>query len=102
MNSPTRDSLARRLIGGALFLALIVVSMVVFLGVFAPKRPPERLPPYDGYDKAAMDAAMSPEAVGREFDGILGLGSRFLGHGSGGDGGSGVPPENRGPTHAAT
>jgi hypothetical protein len=79
MNPDRRTVLLRTLAGSALFLALSAAVVLVFLRLFAPEPPPPRTPPFDAYDKAPMDAAVSVEAVGRELEALLGFGSRYVG-----------------------
>jgi len=66
-------------IGVVLFLSLAAVILVTFLRLFAPERPPARIPPYEGYDGGAMADAMSVINVTRELDVVRAQGSRFLG-----------------------
>lgn len=68
-----------RIAGVALFGALSLASVLVFLHVFAPGLRPNALTPFEGYDQAPMDAALAPDRVRGELDTILGFGSRFPG-----------------------
>ncbi len=65
--------------GVALFAVVIAVTLVGFLHAFAPARPPARLPVYEGYDREAIDRALTAENVSNELDRILACGSRFEG-----------------------
>ncbi len=71
--------LLRNVIGGSLFLAAAIVAALVFLKLFSPAKPPERLPPNEVGSLVPMDRAMSAESVRQSLDGILDCGSRFLG-----------------------
>jgi len=74
-----RAILASKLATGALFAALAVGAALLFLTAFAPKAHPPKLAPMEGYDLAAMRAAVAPERVRARTDEIVALGSRFLG-----------------------
>lgn len=74
-----RQGLLAQVVGVVLFLALTVGAVVLFLRVFAPREPLAKLPPLKGYDKAAMRAAVAPEAVEAQQERITSLGSRLLG-----------------------
>ncbi len=69
----------RNAIGPGLFLALTAGCMVLFLQAFAPAWRPADPPPFDGYDRAAMQAALAPERVQIHLDAIRGFGSRLAG-----------------------
>ncbi|MCX5659875.1 MAG: hypothetical protein NTW19_09155 [Planctomycetota bacterium] len=73
------NNLVRQLVGVALFLALTLAAVVVFLRVFAPREPLAKLPPLHGFDPAAMRAAVTPEAVAAQQELITSFGSRLLG-----------------------
>lgn len=68
-----------QVLGGALFTALAVALVATFLRVFAPPIVIPAAPPYTKYDRAAMQAAVTPAAVAAEQDQVLSFGSRFLG-----------------------
>ena len=74
--SKTQIALRRWIVGPLLLGGLTIVLAVGFLKAFAPARLPARLPPYQGYDNAAMDAAMAPDDVRTQMDAILAFGSR--------------------------
>ncbi len=61
------------------FLALTLAAVKGFLAVFAPKPYEPPLEPFLKYDRQPMQAAVSPERVRQELDGILELGSRAMG-----------------------
>jgi hypothetical protein len=63
----------------ALLLVLIAATGIAFLRFFAPHPPPEQVRPFEGYDRAAMDAAMATDAVARVQADILAFGSRLPG-----------------------
>jgi|TARA_Y100000031_G_scaffold135826_1_gene159428 hypothetical protein len=68
-----------KLAAGALSVCLLLLVAWFFLRVFEPA---ERIPPitpYEGYDRAPMQAAVTPESVGDIQYDITGLGSRYLG-----------------------
>ena len=79
MAEETRNSFVRQLIGASVFAALALVSVVMFLTIFAPKPRLEPLPAFRDYDRQAMHQAVAPEPVKGELETILGFGSRFIG-----------------------
>ncbi len=76
---PSRSSLLRQLPGAGLFLALSIVSVIIFLKLFPPRQPLGRLRSFEGVDRSPVRAALSAENVARLQADILKLGSRFLG-----------------------
>lgn len=74
-----RQTLLRSVLGAAVFLALFLGTGYWFLATFAPKPLPAHLDSYRGYEPAAMEEALRPEAVRAEQEAILACGSRFLG-----------------------
>jgi hypothetical protein len=79
MSTPRTSQFWRGLVGTALFAVLLAAIVVGFLWAFAPARPPLRLPVYDGYDREAIDRALSAQNVSNELARILACGSRFEG-----------------------
>ena len=65
-----------KIVGAIIFAALLLGAMAFFVKVFPA--PPYRAPVFldRHYDRAAMQAAVMPEAVQATYDTILGLGSR--------------------------
>lgn len=78
-----RDSTGRRRVTGSV-VAFVFLVLTVFLAWFWLRLndPPEYEPgsvPFQGYDMAAMQAAVQPEHVARKQQEILAFGSRFMG-----------------------
>ena len=71
-----KPSTSVKIASTVIFTAILIGVMAFFIKVFAAK--PYRAPVIldRDYDRSAMQAAMSPEAVQARYDEILALGSR--------------------------